>query len=240
MKVKSLVIIGLTMLTCLGLLASAAGSIMLQGRVQVMSQQYQAQASDVLKAQIGESMQTSAGTVLTAIDASLGTKADQVETWTVNEDLQSLLVEANGMEKEALLASWSDSLSRTYDAYGVAQGDGSPYNDVSSTVSLWLNALMSQYGFKQITITDARGYVIAATSPTPQFDYGPNNWALVKGSDGTISMVRRGTDGSDSWWSKAKNSGKSSYIAPYGFDAATMMKGVAVCIPSTGQPQTRS
>jgi HAMP domain-containing protein len=235
MKVKSLVILGLTMLTCLGLIASAAGSILLQGRVQVMSQQYQTQASDVLKAQIGESMETSAGTVLSAVEAALATKAKQVTTWTVNEDLQSLLVSANDMEKEALFAAWSDSLSRTYGSDGYAQGDGSPYNDVSPAVSLWLNDLMSRYGFKHITITDARGYVVAATSVTPQFDYGAGNWALVKNADDTISMVRRATEGAGAlWWSKAKNSGASSYTTPYGVDDATLMSGVAVCIPVYG------
>jgi HAMP domain-containing protein len=232
MKVKSLVILGLTMLTCLGLIASAAGSILLQGRVQVMSQQYQSQASDVLKEQIGESMETSAGTVLAAVEASLATKAKQVNTWTVNEDLQALLVGANGMEKEALFASWSDSLSRIYGSDGYALGDGSPYNDISPAVSLWLNDLMSQYNFKQITVTDARGYVVAATSATPLFDYGAGNWALVKNADGTTSMVRRASEGNTAlWWSKAKNSGASSYTTPFGVDDATMMSGIAVCIP---------
>ena len=179
-------------------------------------------------------MKTSVGTVLVTVDTSLATKINQVKTSIANDDLQALLIKANGLDVETLVAAWSDPMSRSYDSQGRAISDGSPYNDISPSVSLWLNNIMGQYGFKQITVTDARGYVVAATSATTQFDYCPNDYNLLKDPQGGMSLVKCGTGGVGAqWWYRAKNSGDRYYVTPYSYNDTTMMYVWRSARPST-------
>jgi len=91
----------------------------------------------------------------------------------------STVSEANKKDRHILFEMWSSSETREY-VHGRAVGDGDPGNDLNPDAASYLQDIQSLYSvYPEIFITDKRGFTVAATGVTGDFDQGPENWHMV-------------------------------------------------------------
>ncbi|MEC9406819.1 MAG: cache domain-containing protein [Pseudomonadota bacterium] len=95
--------------------------------------------------------------VLNAIELDIQRAASEIKTWSAVSDVTGTAASAADRSKPQALARWE---SQRY-----LQSDAAKFlRDLS---------LLSERRFKEIFFTDARGYVVASTNPTSDFDQGP-------------------------------------------------------------------
>jgi len=92
--------------------------------------------------------------------------------------LLSTLLESQRLGHKELFEMWSASESREF-IEGIAIGDGDPTNDLNPDASQYLIDIKTLYKlYPEIFIADSRGYTVAATGATSDFDQGPMNWHM--------------------------------------------------------------
>ena len=92
----------------------------------------------------------------------------------------------------------------------MAIGDGNPDNDLFPSVSQYLVDLSASTHFPEILVTDSRGYVIAASVATDDFDQGSDDWTVLL-TDGTpVFEQLNPVDGGEDWY-RAGNSAKDGF-----------------------------
>ncbi|PWN57176.1 cache domain-containing protein [Abyssibacter profundi] len=95
--------------------------------------------------------------VLNAIELDIQRAASEIKTWSAVSDVTGTAADAGNRAKAQALGRWE---SQRY-----LQSDAAKFlRDLS---------LLSERRFKEIFFTDARGYVVASTNPTSDFDQGP-------------------------------------------------------------------
>ncbi len=131
----------------------------------------------------GAVVQWQAELTRTVVEHDLELALAEVRSWATGKNLSAALIRARGMSKAELLQRWQSGAYTGSDAAGVLSE---------------LRAI-SMGRFAEVFITDSRGYVVASTNPTNDFDQGPEEdppagepwWAAARSSGshiGTLEM----------------------------------------------------
>ncbi|WP_348675981.1 cache domain-containing protein [uncultured Abyssibacter sp.] len=95
--------------------------------------------------------------VLSAIESDIQRAASEIKTWSAVSDVTGVAERAATLPNQTVLGQWE---SQRY-----LQSDSAKF--------LRNLSLLSNRRFKEIFFTDARGFVVASTNPTSDFDQGP-------------------------------------------------------------------
>ncbi|MBN2335449.1 cache and HAMP domain-containing protein [Candidatus Bathyarchaeota archaeon] len=233
MKVKTLVMVGLTVLMSVGLIITSAGSLILQGSIAQISRESQEQATESIRVQAGERIQGTSVEVLSLLEAEIDKQIDAITGWARAPLIVNSAVSAADCSREELFDAWSNPSTRVYDGEGYASADGDPYNDMDSSTSLYLHNLVGGTKGKvaEAFFTDARGYVVGSTTATSDFDQGSDDWCFQLDSEGTERWVKKSPNIlGEEWWAEAKNSMNGLYLGDIEYDESAGVWGMDVCV----------
>ena len=96
-----------------------------------------------------------------SLDSQMKNQADMVKTWTQSPLLMDAVVTAGTYDASALENMW---------------GDENLDDDLSPQASSYLKTLVESTLFTEITVTDSRGYTVAASGATDTFDLSSEEW----------------------------------------------------------------
>jgi len=204
------------------------------------------EGSKALSESAGISMQSIATEITEAHDNYLKEKYKQVEMWAMSPIIVQTCKDAKSYSLSQLYDMWSDPATREFDS-GEAVGDGDPTNDLNPEASLYLMALVDKETdedghvlFPEIFFTDSRGYAIGASVATGDFDQGPDDWRLLRATNGSTSYEKVGpAPGGEEWYKAANTAPDGLYVSEIMFDESSAMWGLEICVvirnPDTGQ-----
>jgi methyl-accepting chemotaxis protein len=194
-----------------------------------------------LTEEVGTEVTTLAKEVSMSIDSYMEGQYTLVQTWAKAPVVVETAEDAANYDLDTLYGMWSDPASRKFDD-GEAMGDGDPSNDLNPKASQYLQALQEsivcddgEMFYPEIFFTDARGYAIAATGATGDFDQGPDDWRYFDGE----GYVRHGpAPGGEGWYRETNEASDGIFISEVVFDDSAGIWGLEICVvienPTTG------
>jgi HAMP domain-containing protein len=240
MKIKTLMIMGTSLIVVCVLLIAGFGIFFINQDVTNASDENTSRARETIEEEIGSGAKNTAIEILSALDGKMDQNVMTAETWAAAPIVVETAKDAKGYTKEELYEAWSKSSTRQFDG-DEAMGDGSPSNDINPAASEYLILLSSTaVGYPEIFFTDYRGYAIAANAATGDFDQGPNDWRIFKYPNGTEYYKKHdpSPDG-EGWWAAANVASDGIYRGPVEYDASAGVWGMDICIvikdPKTGE-----
>ncbi len=105
-----------------------------------------------------------------SLDSQMQNQYQMVKSWALQPALLEDAKKAQSYTMEELYEMWSAKALRAYNDRKEAIGDGNPGNDLSPAVSKYLADLSTSTSYLEVSITDSRGYTIAASAATGDFD----------------------------------------------------------------------
>lgn len=162
-----------------------------------------------------------------SLDSQLNHQYMMVKSWAQLPVFLDTAKSAQKMSKESLYEMWSAASTRKYDE-GEAVGDGNPDNDLSPSASNYLAELSkTMMVYPEIFITDNRGYAVAASVATGDFDQGPDDWRVFQDATGTPYFKKnKPEEGGEAWYKKTNESPDGFYISAASFDESTKTWGL--------------
>jgi len=168
-----------------------------------------------------------------SLDSQMQIQYEMVKSWAQEPALLDVTRKAQNYTKEQLYEMWSAAATRKYNDINAAVGDGNPDNDLSPVVSKYLADLSATTNYPEISITDSRGYIIAASSATDDFDQGPDDWVVFLENGVPTFNTYKPIEGGEDWY-RAANSAKDGFhiskiiwdesSAKWGIDIVSQMK----------------
>jgi HAMP domain-containing protein len=152
---------------------------------------------------------------------------EMVKTWAKEPTLIEAVKKAQGYSKEDLYEMWSAEAKRVYDGYE-ATGDGNPNNDLSPSTSKYLVDLSASTSYSSIYIIDYRGYVIAASGATDDFDQGPDDWTVRLQGGAPVFMKIGTTEGGEAWYRATLEATDGFYVSDIIWDESTKTWGIEI------------
>ena len=174
------------------------------------------------------------------LDNRLDDQYTLVKTWATTPTLLSTAKQAQSFTKEQLYEMWSAEKTRVYDE-GEATGDGDPANDLSPETSNYLASLSQVTGtFPEVFITDNRGYAIAASVATGDFDQGPDDWRVFLDDAGKpYYKMFKPQVGGEGWYKNANAAVGGFWVSDVIFDESSKTWGLEIISqlrdPTTGE-----
>ncbi|MCD4762335.1 hypothetical protein K8R32_05260, partial [bacterium] len=164
-------------------------------------------------------------------DETIQRQIANIKLWAKSEILLAAARQARQKTKEELFEMWSANENRIYTSVG-AVGDGSPANDLNPHVSEYLRDIANSYGhFKEIFLTDVRGYTIAATGATSDFDQGPDDWRIFQDESGNPYFEKYEPEaGGEEWFRKANQANDGLYISGVEWDKSAGTWGIDIVV----------
>lgn len=189
-----------------------------------------------LEEEVGEGVEALAVELQDSIDHSMQDQYKMVSSWAKSPTIINTAEMAADYTLEELYDAWSDPASREWDG-DEAMGDGVPTNDINPEASLYLKELQEstinngQIVYPEIFFTDARGYAIAATGATGDFDQGPDDWRVFKYANGTEYYTKHGpAPGGEGWYRSANQAADGLYVGDVEWDDSANTWGVDICV----------
>jgi hypothetical protein len=176
----------------------------------------------------GNNLMSIAMGIRDSLDNHMRDQYEMVKTWAQSPVLMEAAASAQGYEMEKLYMKWSDLSTREYDEDGKAICDGDFNNDLSPEASLYLKDLADSTSFLNILATDSRGYTIAASSATDDFDCGPDDWTVFEESGTSFFKKNEPTEGGEEWYSLTNLSEDGFYVGEAEWDDDTGSLGIDV------------
>ncbi len=233
MKIRNLMVVGTTLLMVGVVLITTMGIILIQGNMNDVNDENTTSAKSSLEEEIGTGAENTAVEILNTLDRIMENQVMMVKSWTRSPVVVEAAKDATGYTMEELYDCWSDPATRQYDD-GEAMGDGKPQNDISFDASNFLITLSqdAQGAYPEIFFTDARGYAIAASGATGDFDQGPDDWrAFDNTSGGPDIYLRHGPSlYGEEWWAAANAAPDGVYVSPIEYDDSAYVWATAICV----------
>jgi HAMP domain-containing protein len=240
MKIKSLMILGTSLIVVCVLLISGFGTLLINGDVSDASEDNTSRARETIETEIGTGAKNTAIEIINALDGKMELNTMMVETWAAAPIVVNTAKDAKSYTLEELYEAWSDSSNRQFDG-DEAMGDGKASNDINPEASEYLDILsQTMMGYPEIFFTDSRGYAIAANSATGDFDQGPDDWRVFKYPNGTQYYKKHdpNADG-EGWWAAANAAPDGIYQGEVEYDFSAGVWGMDICVvikdPKTNQ-----
>ncbi|MBR9675709.1 HAMP domain-containing protein [Candidatus Woesearchaeota archaeon] len=224
MKIKYLIFV--IILTVL-IVNSAALIMFTNSNIAKISDVTTQSSSDELENIAGSNIEDIAIGIRDSVDDQMGNQYDMVKSWVQAPVLIDAAITASGMSKEDLYEDWSASATRVYDE-GEATGDGNPDNDVSPEASRFLMRLVAQTPYPELFITDSRGYAIAASAATGDFDQGPDDWRVFLENGAPVYKKHGPSPGGEGWYKAANEAADGFFVEPVEFDESSRTWGIAI------------
>lgn len=181
-------------------------------------------SSDVLVRTANKNLEDIAIGIRDSLDSQMRNQYEMVGSWAKTPTLVSASRAAKSQSLEALLNMWTKPEGRSH-KNGVAQGDGDPENDLSPEASRYLISLTKSLAYPELFSTDSRGYVVAASGATGDFDQGPDDYAHFEGQG---PKQYHPEPGGELWYRKANESKGGMYIGPVKWDASAKSWGIEI------------
>lgn len=189
-----------------------------------------------LEEEVGEGAEAQAVELQESIDHSMKDQYKMVRSWAKSPTIINTCELAASYTLEELYDAWSDPTTREWDG-DEAMGDGDPTNDINPEASLYLNELQEstkddgKVVYPEIFFTDARGYAIAATGATGDFDQGPDDWRVFKDGDGNPYYTKHSpAPGGEGWYRDANAAPDGIYISEVVWDDSALTWGIEICV----------
>jgi hypothetical protein len=232
MKIRDSILLVLTLgigVTCAVLIGFAAS------RLEDVEGATSNASSDALVVEANENLANIALGIRDSLDSQMQNQYRMVRGWAETPTLVEASRAALALPREAVFESWSAAAVRTFDE-GEAVGDGNPANDVSPAASEYLANLAKTNPYPELFSTDSRGFVVAASGVTGDFDQGPDDWRFLEGK----GFAQKSPEpGGEEWFRLAAESQRGLYVSPVSWDESSKSWGIEI-ISSIEDPKSRA
>ena len=194
-------------------------------------------SSGELLGNASKNLQDVAVSIRDSLDGQMQNQYEMVKTWAQTPALLEVAKKAQSYSKEDLYEMWSAEATRVYGERQEATGDGNPDNDLSPSTSQYLTDLSVITGFPEIFITDFRGYTIAATTATADFDQGPDDWRVILQNNVPVFMKLGMTAWGEDWYRAANESPDGFYVSDIIWNEGTSSWGIEI-VSQLKDPET--
>ncbi len=233
MKIRDLIIVVLVigMLVSTGTLVAFAST----GIGDIKDSTSQASSGELVEIAT-DKLYSTAGSIRNSLDRQMGSQYETVKTWAKDPSFLNAAKKAQDYSLEELINCWSNFSTRST-VSGEVPGDGDPDNDIDPAVSRYLAQIVHDTNFLEIFITDARGFVIAASGTTSDFDQGPEDWRLLyTGIKYEIKQMYP-VPGGESWYKACNESNYGFYVSDVTWDDSTLAWAIEI-VSQLRDPQT--
>jgi HAMP domain-containing protein len=172
-----------------------------------------------------------------SLDSQMQNQYEMVKTWARGPDLLEVAKKAQSYTKEELYEMWSAAATRKYNN-DEAVGDGNLDNDLSPPVSRYLADLSATTNYPEISVTDARGYTIAASVATGDFDQGPDDWTVFLEDGVPVFKMNQPIEGGEDWYRAANSARDGFYISEIIWDENSAKWGIDI-VSQLKDPETK-
>ncbi len=156
-----------------------------------------------------------------SLDSQMQNQYDMVKSWAHEPTVLEVAKKAQSYSKELLYEMWSATATRKYNDQKQAIGDGDPDNDLSPSLSKYFTDLTVNTNYQEIFITDSRGYIIAASGATEDFDQGPDGWTVFLESGVPVFKKYKPAEGSEDSYRGANSAKDGFYVSPIIWDESS-------------------
>ena len=163
-----------------------------------------------------------------SLDSQMQNQYEMVKTWANEPTILEAARKAQTYSVEELYEMWSAEATRVYNDKDEATGDANPDNDLSPDVSEYLTRLAIMTKYLEISITDSRGYTIAANGATGDFDQGPDDWRLILQAGNPVFMKFGSDPGGEDWYKGANQATDGFYVSDIIWNDSTESWGVEI------------
>lgn len=173
------------------------------------------------------------GNIADTFDRRFEEQVRYIRSWAKNPLVLQLADKAGEYDLEEVFKSWGASSSLYAAGERIGAGE-SVADDIMPEATRYLRDLQSTYKYyPEIFVVDKRGYVLAATGKTGDFDQGSKDWAGYKTEKGGIKFKSNGQEGAEEWFTSALRDGL--YIGPYAWDESVGRRTVDVAVRIDGR-----
>lgn len=181
-------------------------------------------SADVLVGTADKNLQNIAIGVRDSLDSQMKNQYEMVRSWAKAPTLIELARVANGKSLEVVFDAWSREKGRAF-RDGIAKGDGDPDNDISPAASHYLGALSKSLPYPELFATDARGFVVAASGVTSDFDQGADDQSFFEGQGFKKNKPELG---GEPWYRQTVEAKDGLYVGPVKWDASAKSWGIEI------------
>ncbi len=172
-----------------------------------------------------------------SLDSQMQNQYQMVKSWALQPALLEVAKKAQSYTMEELYEMWSAKAMRAYNDRKEAIGDGNPGNDLSPAVSKYLADLSTSTSYLEVSITDSRGYTIAASAATGDFDQGPDDWRVMLQADVPVFMKFGVAAGGEDWYRAANEAADGFYVSDIIWNDNTSSWGIEI-VSQLRDPET--
>lgn len=184
-------------------------------------------SADVLEDTANDNLKNIAIGIRDSLDSQMQSQYEMVRTWAQAPTLLNAAQAAQDYTMEELYEMWSAEAARKYDE-GEAVGDGNPDNDLDPAASNYLVALSNSTAFPEIFITDSRGYAIAASGATGDFDQGPDDWRVFLENGVPVFKKHKPAEGGEGWYRDTNASSDGFFVGEVEWDNSAGTWGIDI------------
>jgi HAMP domain-containing protein len=237
LKIKSLIILGTTLLVAIIIIITSQGMLFVRGNISTVTDEH----TEQIEEEIGSGVQNTAVEIISTLDGIMEDQVTMIESWVETPTIINTAASGMSYTMEDLYESWSASSTRQYDG-DEAMGDGDPDNDINPDTSEYLIRLSkdSDGAYPEIFITDARGYAVAASGATGDFDQGPDDWRAFKSATGGPDeyVKHKPSAAGEDWWGAANSASDGVFVSDIEYDDSAYIWATDICVvirdPDTG------
>jgi len=194
-----------------------------------------------IEEEIGSGVENTAIEIMSTLDGIMEDQVKMVKSWVETPAVINTAATGATYTLEELYESWSASSTRQYDG-DEAMGDGNPDNDIDPETSEYLIRLSkkSDGAYPEIFITDHRGYAVAASGATGDFDQGPDDWVVFKSANGGPDeyVKNNPAPGGEDWFAAANTASDGVFVSAIEYDDSAFIWASDICVvirdPNTG------
>ncbi len=181
-------------------------------------------SSDVLIGTANTNLENIAIGIRDSLDSQMKNEYEMVRTWAKIPTLVDASRAAKDKSLEALFEMWSREKDRSFKD-GVAKGDGDAENDIAPAASHYLIDLSKSLAYPELFTTDSRGYVVAASGATGDFDQGADDQCFFEGQG---FKKNKPEPGGELWYKQANEAKDGQYVGPVKWDASAKRWGIEI------------
>jgi hypothetical protein len=181
-------------------------------------------SSDVLIGTANDTLENIAIGIRDSLDSQMKNQYDMVRSWAKTPTLVDASRAAKDKSLDAVFEMWSREKGRSFKD-GIAKGDGDPDNDLAPEASHYLIDLSKSLAYPELFSTDARGYVVAASGATGDFDQGADDQCFFEGKG---FKQNKPEPGGELWYKQTNEAKDGLYVGPVKWDASAKSWGIEI------------
>lgn len=181
-------------------------------------------SGDVLIATANKNLENIAIGIRDSLDSQMKNQYELVRSWARSPLFIDASRNAKDKSLEAIFETWSREKGRTFKS-AEAVGDGDPDNDIAPSASRYLIDLSKSMAYPELFATDARGFVIAASGVTSDFDQGADDYRFFEGQG---FKKHKPEPGGEAWYRSANEAKDGFYVSAVKWDASAKSWGIEI------------